>query len=178
MTIFLTLNFEIQSAFKMNKSNTIQISARLWLFTWLTLSVGAFVMSLSAPLPASLIFVLYLLYSSLGSLPLLPTLYFSLKEISKTNYPISKKIAFVLSIQLVFCLGYGFLLNYINGNIFETSALYEIFFVTIILFACSCISFVLSRNMLQQYFSPTYNLIHKIDIDSPNEINELDDFST
>lgn len=139
----------------MNQQTHISIAFRLWCFTSLTFSSGAFILSLFMGSPENFlsIFFLSLICSAIGSLPALPILFFSVKWLRNSDFSTHEKITMLVFTQLIICIGYGSIVVYLDNPYDIEAKLKTMATVAGVLFGCNCVSAFFNLSALKFHFS-------------------------
>ena len=131
------------------------MAVRLWLGTWLTLSIGIIVFALAEG-GGQVIWVLFMspIFCCAGSLPALVILLFAMPVISEAELTIPIKLLSVLFLLLTISALYGFIIWVVFDSMLTWSMMVSTFFpATGILFACTLVSSFVNYKRLLTYFN-------------------------
>lgn len=142
--------------------DTLHISVRIWFFTFLTLTVGAFILCVFSNNEfAYALAIPFLICSAIGSIPAWLSVHLILPKIKNKNIALGSKIQRFLLGLFAVCAMYGLISAFIGGQpIGDISTLQTFLLVTLVLFACSSISLLLIQRDLKLYFSGWEAEIH------------------
>lgn len=131
------------------------MAVRLWLGTWLTLSIGIVVLAFTDG-GNGIMRVLFMspIFCCAGSLPALVILLFVMPVISDAELTIPIKLLRVLFLLLIISALYGFIIWVVFDSMLTWSMMVSIFFpATGILFACTLVSGFVNYKRLLTYFN-------------------------
>ena len=131
------------------------MAVRLWLGTWLTLSIGIIVFALAEG-GGEVIWVLFMspIFCCAGSLPALVILLFAMPVISEAELTIPIKLLRVLFLLLTISALYGFIIWVVFDSMLTWSMMVSTFFpATGILFACTLVSSFVNYKRLLTYLN-------------------------
>lgn len=157
------------------------IAKRLWLYTFLTLSFGAFIAAISqgASSESFLLFLIFLIASALGSLPTLIVFAFTIYRIEWLRIWWKYKILLLIILNLLITLMYGFVAGYLSTSFAYSDDAWKEFFtttfsVTGVLFACTIAAVVITYKYIKNYFCCTQadSSIHSNQINTYMQHNE------
>ncbi len=135
--------------------DTLHISVRIWFFSFLTLSVGAFIFCVFSNNEfAFALAIPFLICSAIGSIPAWLLLHLILPIIKNKKTSLNTKNQWFLLGLFSICGIYGLVGAFINGNSIDDISTLQVFLlVTLVLFACSSISFLIIQRDVETYFS-------------------------
>ena len=129
------------------------MAVRLWLGTWLTLSIGIIVFAWVAS-GADLFFVLFLapFLCCVVSLPALVILLFAMPPIQDAELTLTIKLLLVILLMLTISVLYGFVMWSLIDSMLSWSMMVSIFFpATGILFGCTLVAACFNYKKLRVY---------------------------
>ena len=132
------------------------MAVRLWLGTWLTLSIGIIVFAWVAS-GADLFFVLFLapFLCCVVSLPALVILLFAMPPIQDAELTLIIKLLLVILLMLTISVLYGFVMWSLIDSMLSWSMMVSIFFpATGILFGCTLVAACFNYKKLRVYVCP------------------------
>ena len=131
------------------------MAIRLWLGTWLTLSIGIIVFAFTNG-GGDMFWVLFMspIFCCAGSLPALVILLFAMPAISDAELTIPIKLLRVLFLLLTISALYGFIMWWVISSGLSWSMMVSTFFpATVILFGCNLVSGIFNYKRLLVYFN-------------------------